>query len=777
MFDYFKKLCPLVIVLWLIPNFVFSCAILSIEQYSWSLHPVEPIHKYVSGNLGMFLPSYARIYLVLAYRYLIQKPLSQEEIKVASNLINARLDSSYIDTTKISQAIIKPWLDLRSTVGGFNKAKLPDFDTIASLENDYYAQICNIQQPAINQACNTLKELIQKYGITNAQVKDWITAQDIVFSNTANPKKAKIPSPLNNCTDNFLIDARNYQIACANFYAGNYDIATRQFDQLAQSPTYSALAKYLAVRSLIREGTIKTTKQFNPDILQKAHIQISNLLNDKLMQAYYNDLQLLENYIMDRLNPKLRLKEIANQILQKITSANLDEYTRVYDFFIGYNDSDFYNDSTVLNAKPLIKGLDELSDWIQAFQSQNPEAIAYTQSKWQDCQKNMHHCEPHRDAVTVNCSHNWQESSSNTLWYLACLKQTKPTDPLCPELIESFSSFKPQSKAYLTIAYYICQDFMSQKKYAQASTLLDKLLSQPNLDLSAQNLLLANRIQLAKSLPEFMKFALSDYVGIWGGGYDEVSYETEPVKSTKTKFIPLALGYINYTFPLELLIAIDDMKGLNILTRQALAKVIFVRAQLLGKTNDALNRAKLLSTLDKANQNLYQKFLKAKTKSQRDFIASFLMLKNDDFNPVLSNFSSTLAGYGFWWSSYDLQSLHMPNFKSENDNIANPNKIDYPSLIIPPLFLSKAQIASGIKENQELTKANAASVYLPNIVINYAKTNPKDPYVPQALHLAVRCTHLGDRSKDSSALSKKAFQLLYREFPQNIWTKKTPYYY
>jgi hypothetical protein len=70
-------------------------------------------------------------------------------------------------------------------------------------------------------------------------------------------------------------------------------------------------------------------------------------------------------------------------------------------------------------------------------------------------------------------------------------------------------------------------------------------------------------------------------------------------------------------------------------------------------------------------------------------------------------------------------------------------------------------------------------------VIDYAKSNPADPDVPEALALTVRgtryaCTEWGtnaDNAAENSAVSKAAFRLLHTKYPQSPWTAKTPYYY
>ena len=81
------------------------------------------------------------------------------------------------------------------------------------------------------------------------------------------------------------------------------------------------------------------------------------------------------------------------------------------------------------------------------------------------------------------------------------------------------------------------------------------------------------------------------------------------------------------------------------------------------------------------------------------------------------------------------------------------------------------------------------SVVIGKRVVAYARAHGDDPLAPEALALTVRATHYGaqDWTGDQAAtqkseasvtdLSKEAFTLLHRRYPQSAWAKKTPYYY
>ena len=68
-------------------------------------------------------------------------------------------------------------------------------------------------------------------------------------------------------------------------------------------------------------------------------------------------------------------------------------------------------------------------------------------------------------------------------------------------------------------------------------------------------------------------------------------------------------------------------------------------------------------------------------------------------------------------------------------------------------------------------------MYFAPVVLDWAKTHPDDPRVPEALHYFVRATRYGCVDKSIGPYSRQAFDLLHKKYPASEWTKKTPYWY
>jgi len=96
----------------------------------------------------------------------------------------------------------------------------------------------------------------------------------------------------------------------------------------------------------------------------------------------------------------------------------------------------------------------------------------------------------------------------------------------------------------------------------------------------------------------------------------------------------------------------------------------------------------------------------------------------------------------------------------------------------PSAFLPADERSTGEKEARALCDAAPNAVnHLSSTAIAWARAHPQDPRVPEALHLAVRTTRYGPADKSSSPLSKEAFDLLHRRYPNSDWAKKTKYWY
>ncbi len=176
----------------------------------------EAPEDFARGQLGVILPSYERLYQVIAYRYLSGVGLNGEEQKAV--LPPPPKDALPSTPSMDTPGAPNDWLSARSEVAGVTPVK--DIDVYRQVKKDgYFDTYLNCNDDAFSTAASTLKRVKSK-----PFAADWIAAQDMVFSNCS--QGANVPQP---ASDPQLRPERAYQIASAKFYSEQYDAAHQDF--------------------------------------------------------------------------------------------------------------------------------------------------------------------------------------------------------------------------------------------------------------------------------------------------------------------------------------------------------------------------------------------------------------------------------------------------------------------------------------------------------------------------------------------------------------------
>src|SRR5262249_20418555 len=143
---------------------------------------------FAAGKLGVVTDSWARSYLVVAYRTLSGKPLSDTEAKAIKSLWDDRLNNTFESD---EDSWIKKWNDARKTAGATTPAEVHAYRNREKPRE--YESFLNCQQDAFINGENLLNERIKRFGADSPQVKTWLAAQDTVFANCSEGKH--IPEP------------------------------------------------------------------------------------------------------------------------------------------------------------------------------------------------------------------------------------------------------------------------------------------------------------------------------------------------------------------------------------------------------------------------------------------------------------------------------------------------------------------------------------------------------------------------------------------------------
>ena len=154
--------------------------------------PENPYENFAAGKIGVLRPTYRRIVLFAAYRYLNNGSFSAQEQKDLVDVWKAEFENKSYADDDVNEAL-KAWIEKRKEVMGKDE-KLPEIYT----EREYggYEFFPNCTRNAFEIATKTLSERIASYGSDNKDVKDWLAAQDEVFTNCASGKQTpEAPNP------------------------------------------------------------------------------------------------------------------------------------------------------------------------------------------------------------------------------------------------------------------------------------------------------------------------------------------------------------------------------------------------------------------------------------------------------------------------------------------------------------------------------------------------------------------------------------------------------
>jgi hypothetical protein len=731
--------------------------------FTFSVHPDLPMEKYAAGQIGIIQPTYARSYLVVAYRYFAGLNFDQEEQKAVASVWADRLDNAFHEG---EEPVTKVWLDARSKVPGVAPGK--EIDVFRNLSKEAFQSYCNCTGDAFKAAAKTLNERIAKFGAASPQVKDWLGAQDQVFQNCSEGQT--IPAPINATAQPVLQADRNYQIAAANFYSQNFDAADNLFTAIAadKNSPYKTLAPYLAARALVRKAMLASSEEGKVDtaVLGQAEARLKRILADNSLSATHADVKRTLNYVSLRLNPALRLHELAQAVLKKNSGATLRQdlwdYTALMDKYVKDDDE---GERKFANL-PTTERNDDLTDWVMVYQVTDKPALDYALQKW--------------------------TKTASLAWLVAALSKVDSPHPKVNELLAAAAKVKPDSPAYTTVAYHQLRLLMEANRRDEARMMLDTLLAQnlASMPPSTLNDFLSLRCQMAKTLDEFLKYAQRKPAAF---SYNEDGREIPTTASEMNEDAALkefAKGRLafdedgraifNQQMPVSLLQEAAANKTLPQYLRREVAQAAWARAALLDDEAAAKELTLLLQSLAPDLKAGLTDYLNAATGNDKKFAAIYFLLKYPGIEPYVD------AGVGRrtplneidnyrdnWWCAAFVSASDKLNGTIDPD-LPKDNPPKHPQL---PDFLSAAQRAASKKELASLQALGTAPNYLCAQAVRLATLKPADPRSPEMLHLAVKATRYGCTNKETGRFSKMAYDLLHKNYPKSEWAAKTKFWF
>lgn len=293
--------------------------------------PENPYAYFAAGRLGIISTGYRRSLLIAAYRYINGGGYTPDEQKALVELWKSDIDRNYTRTDDITP-FIRAWVEKRKDVAG-KEEKTPDI--YAERSYGGYDFFPNCTQNAFETAMITLEERASAHGPSDASVKDWLAAQDAVFSNCSKGKRTPPEVPIG--SPDWLQKDRDYQKAAAAFYSLDYPDAKRRFAEIAQdseSP-WRETADYLVARTLIRQASLARSSRAAEPLYQEAEERLRRFTAGN--GRFAASAKRMDALIQYRLHPRDRAIELARILANQSGNDNfkqdLVDYTWLLDKF------------------------------------------------------------------------------------------------------------------------------------------------------------------------------------------------------------------------------------------------------------------------------------------------------------------------------------------------------------------------------------------------------------------------------------------------------------
>lgn len=750
---------------------------------------------YERGQLGVLQRGYYHVYLYEAYRNLGGKPFSDTELKTLKDWPQEGSETSpgQRAARQKPEDWIAAWREIRAkTLGNSERGHEPYHDDKGiTRSDDRFFYFYNCFQDAFRNAVRIAREREKQFGAENHFFKEWVAAQDEVFYNCAG-KPALIPAVARAEDPEIVRADRAYQIAAARFYSQDFDGARAAFEQIAKdsSSPYHTIAPYLLARTIVRKATLTEAEdQFDPDTMAQAEKQLLAVLSDKDFSEFHPAAKRLLGFVRIRLHPQERLQELEAVLLGSKPTPNWGQDLTDYLWLLDHPFSERTGPIPPQNGKIVvqsghsaakstqIKGGD-LTDWIFTFQQNGDPAFQHSFQQWHE--------------------------TSSLPWLLAALMKVSAKDTnASAELSAAASKIKPESPAFLSLAFHRLCLLEQSGQGDKARHELDALLAEraPAMPISARNELRALRMKLAVNLSEFLQFASrlsTDAAGVAPPPAGQTGYKpgSPEYAAMQPHFDSDASVVLTEKLPLGMLAEAAKSNLLPPDLRSDVAVAAWTRAVLLRNESSAREVEPVLKGLLPELKTSLDDYDSAADAEHREFAAVFAILRNPGFRPFVSAnpargwFISVPEESGFgkidnfhdnWWCSFappPKDEYWGYNYYRMFAPLRDSLKEIFPDGAVPePEFLRKEEKTAAKEEWDTLVALPSAPRWLGKMTVAWAKAHPDDSRVPEALHLVVRAWRYGCTESSGENYSKVAFQLLHSRYPDSEWTKQTPYWF
>ena len=232
------------------------------------------------------------------------------------------------------------------------------------------------------------------------------------------------------------------------------------------------------------------------------------------------------------------------------------------------------------------------------------------------------------------------------------------------------------------------------------------------------------------------------------------------------------IDLFDWHFPLQILAEAARNPNIPDYLQRNLVLAVWTRAILLNNDEIAQRIAPEVPKVEPKLVPLFKAYLKSRTPKERHNAAMYVLMKFPDLSPFverdISSFTtSEELDYYFgdsWWC---------PPEDTEYDYRTDETR---PKLVPKPSFLTAAQLETAKREHAALIAIGDGKSYLGKQAIDWARTFPGDPRLPEVLFIGVQANQsykYGCQGWDFDQKTREAAEKILRQrYPRSPWTAK-----
>ena len=690
-------------------------------------------------------------------------------------------------------------------------------------------------------ALRRLDERVSKLGPDHPYTREWALNQSIVFHNCAGgAADAELPTLRGSYDGEVATLAAadiEYQRASALFYHGDWTAAIEAFDAIAASnSSYATLSRFMAARSMMKAGHLADgTSRINEILADPKLAGIHRISRELIAIAAYetDDVDLLAAQARDMVRnlqlPGYQVSEDPEAeaaLTQAVGDLSWFLRDNVYaklpdDWWLG--NADLGQDARATATREIAKE-SALLNWLQTMAA----SWHFYRYSWLTTGSERLASTVYRN-VTDQAMQRWRRGEGNH-WAVAAMARLIPSDAGTPEMLRYFDDVAGRIDTcqpaagdlllYPIMFYHAVRLKLTGGDIEGAINLLAKRTHERNtffraaFEESLRWLIANGKIAEAQRVDGLMR----EFRHWWWSGPRELQEllvtDLDGFLSfvKKDRLSPGETAVLNL-LPVAELARLAESPQLAIEDRQAIARVAWTRRFLLngGRVEDSLT-----ATLRRMNPDFNPYFDlidEAWTDDHRENLTTLFLLTTPRMGTRLNARDGAWQKYeehpfvidvynhndNNWWCRFDVDAYRRELASEFYDRplrlatsqyrttepVAEPDRQRFATEREKLLSSHAVLRLIDWNELERLSRIADAPSVLSERAIGWAddiwwwdRLLGRDRLLPRALHLAVRATRYGcDRDGSQGGVSRRAFELLHKDYPDSEWTKRTAYWF